>query len=240
MNDDTIRLKDLKDYFCKIRCPFYTDDFSCQSGQFCFIQDIKTKIFDSYNGANISYQLVDYKFNPVNPEVDKFDREDIIGIVLDRRVPGTNYWICMALTELIENIWCTDSDLEIKTTLDNCVENLEIIKNIDPEFDKFPVFKKLQDSSKFFGRQLYLGSSVDYQSIQINSETIQDILEKYDINNNIEFSDCFWTSSVSSDKYDRSVCGLVLDDCSVCCGYGRDDSCSVLPLFIINNNYHEN
>lgn len=237
--NDTIRLKDLKDYFCKIRCPFYTDDFSCSDGQSCFLQDIKTKIFDSYNGTDISYQLVDYKFNPINPEIDKFDRHDIIGVVLDRRVPGTNYWICMVLTELIEDIWCTDPSLEIKTTLDNCVENLKIIKDIDPEFDKFPVFKKLQDNSKFFGRQLYLGSSLDYQSIQINSKKIENILEKYSINNNIDFSDSFWTSSTGYDS-NKYICGLYLDGNSVSCCYERDCSCSVLPLFVINNNYHEN
>lgn len=228
--NDTIRLKDLKDYFCKIRCPFYTDDFSCSDGQSCFLQDIKTKIFDSYNGTDISYQLVDYKFNPINPEIDKFDRHDIIGVVLDRRVPGTNYWICMVLTELIEDIWCTDPSLEIKTTLEDPVENHKIMEKVSKNLVKFPSAKLIEDFSRGVGRRYYLGSSVDYLEIQRNIKKIKTIIKKYNLKSNIDFGNYFWTSSTGYDKY---ICGLDLDGKYVNCCYDRDLSYSVLPIGIL-------
>ena len=211
--------------FCKIKCPFYEETLECNSCDLCpFRNSLKVE-----TGGNKIFHLVTNKFNPINPEVDKFDPNEIIGIVI-RWDKINHLWIWMGLDVLTDSIWCIDSSLEIQTTLEDPVEKLKIMKKASKNLVKFPVAKCIEDFSRGVGRRCYLGSSVDYLEIQRNIKKIKTIIEKYNLKSNINFGNAFWTSSTGYDKY---VCGLYLDGSSVDCGCGRGSSYSVLPIGIL-------
>lgn len=211
--------------FCKIKCPFYEETLGCNSYDLCpFKNSLKVE-----TGNNKMFHLVTDKLNTINPEVDKFDPNEIIGIVI-RWDKINHLWIWMELNVLMDSIWCTDSDLGIQTTLEDPVENLKIMKKASKNLVKFPVAKCIEDFSRGVGRRYYLGSSLDYQEIQRNIKKIKTIIEKYNLKSNISFGNAFWTSSTGYDKY---VCGLFLDSVIVDCGCGRGSSYSVLPIGIL-------
>ena len=211
--------------FCKIKCPFYEETLECNSCDLCpFRNSLKVE-----TGGNKIFHLVTNKLNTINPEVDKFDSNEIIGIVI-RWDKINHLWIWMGLDVLIDSIWCTDPSLEIKTTLEDPVENYKIMKKASKNLLKFPAAKCVEDFSRKHGRRYYLGSSLDYQSIQVNLNKIKNMIERYNLKSNINFGNAFWTSSTGYDKY---ICGLRLDGHSVLCRCDRDSSYSVLPIGIL-------
>ena len=211
--------------FCKIKCPFYEETLECNSCDLCpFRNSLKVE-----TGGNKIFHLVTNKLNTINPEVDKFDSNEIIGIVI-RWDKINHLWIWMGLDVLIDSIWCTDPSLEIKTTLEDPVENHKIMEKVSKNLVKFPSAKLIEDFSRGVGRRYYLGSSVDYLEIQRNIKKIKTIIKKYNLKSNIDFSDTFGTSSTGYDEY---VCGLRLGSNVVNCCYDRDLSYSVLPIGIL-------
>lgn len=211
--------------FCKIKCPFYEETLKCNSYDLCPFKN--SLIVGTEN--NKMFHLVTDKFNLINPGVDKFDPNEIIGIVI-RWDKINHLWIWMELNVLTDSIWCTDPSLEIKTTLEDPVENLKIMEKASKNLLKFPAAKCVEDFSRKHGRKYYLGSSVDYQSIQVNLDKIKNIIKRYNLKSNINFTNIFLASSTGYDKY---VCGFRLDSGYVYCCWGRDSSYSVLPIGIL-------
>lgn len=215
----------ITEVFCKIKCPFYEETLGCNSYDLCpFRNSLKAE-----TSGNKVFHLVTDKLNTINPEVDKFDPNEIIGIVI-RWDKINHLWVWVGLDVLTDSIWCIDNNLEIQTTLDDPIENHKIMKKASKNLVKFPVSKCIEDFSRKFGRRYYLGSSVDYQSIQVNIDKIKNIIERYRLNSNINFSNAFWTSSTG---YDKFVCGLSLGYNNVNCSCDRGRSCSVLPIGIL-------
>ena len=208
----------ITEVFCKIKCPFYEETLGCNSYDLCpFRNSLKVE-----TSGNKVFHLVTDKLNTINPEVDKFDPNEIIGIVI-RWDKINHLWMWMRLDVLTDSIWCIDINLEIQTTLDDPIENLKIMSKLSPSLDLFPAEQICPDDS-------FLGSSVDYQSIQVNIDKIKNIIERYRLKSNINFGNAFWTSSTGYDKY---ICGLGLDSNRVVCSYVGVSSCSVLPIGIL-------
>lgn len=214
------------DVFCKERCPFYENNLSCNSSELCPFRNN----FKRNSGGDKLFHLVTNDFKIIDPKIEpNFIRNDIFGIIIGINNVNKS-WICMSLRLCMNDMkWSIDTELEIETTIDDPIENLKIIRDTNI-LKRFPAFEYIEYVSKSFGRRFYLGSISDYLQIQIKSDRIRDIIKLYNLDTNINFGNAFWTSSTGYDKY---VCGLCLDYGSVYCSYVRDNSHSVLPIFLL-------
>ena len=205
---------------CKELCPFYEETLECNSSRKCPYYGLLKK-----NNIDKTFWLVDKKRDLVNPENNDIiiNSNDIIGIAI-RRYRTSNNYICMSLYQLSGKYeWCTDSSLEIQTTLDDAIINLRTMNLLSRSLELFPAQQICPNES-------FLGSSLDYQEIQRNIKKIKTTIEKYNLESNIDLTNTFWTSSTGYNKY---VCGLSLGSNDVHCSFGRDSSYSVLPMFLI-------